>query len=468
MDNQLEPALALRVSADKLRLQAEITHFAQGHGITCAAVSAAASEQGVLETYLDESAINALLTDGERRIIAQGREPQHGRDAEFTETFFVDDDPAPNLDAADVAHYYQTKRYISVDEGEIVMRRTPATDGLDGVTLMGKPIKAKKGKNLKFKKYPGSKTSESDPDVLLSAVKGHPILQQQGVKVDPTLVFKEADLATGNINFDGSVLINGDVHPQVSIMATGDVFIKGAVQDASVEAGDNIVINGGVLSTQPPGKYDSLKITTKIKAGGDINAKFLTQAGVKATGNIQVQNLVMNCEVIAEQSLTVGVSGGKGCLIGGTTIVGSSVTANEIGSGAYVPTQILCSDAAEARTKFANTSSLLHRRIRERNQMLEILDRIAKDPAPTIGEITINRRKKIEAAIENINKILKHLREEQGTRKQEIADADAAFIQAKRKLYPGTNILINGKHYVPNEERRSTMITCPEGQLKIS
>lgn len=451
-----------------MRLQAEITHFVQGHGITRQAVYDAATEQGVLETYLDDPAIDALLMDGERRIIAMGREAQHGSDAEFSETFFVDNDPAPNLDTADVAHYYQTKRYITVEEGEVVMRRTPATEGEDGENLLGKTLKAKKGKDPKFKKYPGSKTSDTDPDVLVASFKGHPILQVQGVKVDPTLVFKEADLATGNINFDGSVLVNGDVHPQVSIMATGDVFIKGAVQDASVEAGNNIVINGGVMSTQPPGKYDSLKITTKIKAGGDIHAKYLSQAGVKATGSIQVQNLIMNCEVIAEQALIVGASGGKGCLIGGTTIVGQSVTANEIGSAAYLPTQILCSDAAEARAKFSNTSSLLHRRIRERNQMLEILDRIAKDPAPRIGEITINRRKKIEAAIANINKILKHLRDEQITQKHEVAEADAAFVQAKRKLYPGANIQINGQHYVPNEERRATTITCPEGQLKIS
>jgi uncharacterized protein (DUF342 family) len=467
MDDEKLPALSLKMSADKMSVTGEVLHFVEGHHLACTDVQSELETLSVLPELIDQPAILRLLQFGEPTVIAQGIEAEHGLDAVFTETFFIDDDDAPNIDTADVAHYYQTKRYITVNEGDVVMRRVPAFDGKDGTTVVGKVLKAKKGKNPNFKKYAGTEVSDSEGNVLIASVKGHPVLQKQGVKIDETLTVAQANLKTGNINFDGSVVINGDVLPQVSVMATGDVFIKGTVENASVEAGNNIVIGGGVISESLPGVKEPPKITTKIKAGGEVHAKFLTQTSVKAVGDIRVQNFVMNSEVVTKQSLLIGEKGGKGRLIGGETIAAQSITANELGSVAYVPTEIHCGDVNQAHEKYSSTSSLLHQRIRERDQMREILRRIKNDPAPTLGEITLNRRTKITAAIKNINKIVKQLRSEQTKLQGELVEASAAFIEAKRAVYPCVSIVINRQQYAPNDERRATKITCPEGELII-
>ena len=80
--------------------------------------------------------------------------------------------------------------------------------------LLVKCSEAKKGKNPNFKKYAGTEVSDSEGNVLIASVKGHPVLQKQGVKIDETLTVAQANLKTGNINFDGSVVINGDVLPR--------------------------------------------------------------------------------------------------------------------------------------------------------------------------------------------------------------------------------------------------------------
>ena len=236
MDDEKLPALSLKMSADKMSVTGEVLHFVEGHHLACTDVQSELETLSVLPELIDQPAILRLLQFGEPTVIAQGIEAEHGLDAVFTETFFIDDDDAPNIDTADVAHYYQTKRYITVNEGDVVMRRVPAFDGKDGTTVVGKVLKAKKGKNPNFKKYAGTEVSDSEGNVLIASVKGHPVLQKQGVKIDETLTVAQANLKTGNINFDGSVVINGDVLPQVSVMATGDVFIKGTVENASVEA----------------------------------------------------------------------------------------------------------------------------------------------------------------------------------------------------------------------------------------
>lgn len=467
MDSKTNPAIIVDLSRDAMTAFAEIVNFSKVHKLTPADVFAELESMGILTDLADEQAIKELLATGTRQIIASGRPVENGTDAEFSETFFFEDTNCPTIDLGDVAHYYRTKRYITVEEGEVVMIRQPATEGSDGITLLGKAIKAKKGKSKNFKKYPGTRVSDTNENHLIAEVHGHPILQTQGVKVDQTLTLKEASLKSGNVNYDGSVVINGDVLPQVAIVASGDIFIKGTVDNAYIEAGNNIVIGGGVLSESTPNKNQPPKITTTVKAGGEVHAKFLNSTDLRAGGNIKVQSYIMNSEVVTEQTLQIGEGSGKGALIGGKTLAAAAVTANEIGSVAYPATKVVCGDAITARQSLSETSKLLHRRHSERQQLEDILVRIKDDPAPQIGEVTINRRVRITNAINNLDKVLKQIKINQSELQLEVAEAEAAFVQINKKLFSNVYITINGQHYLSSDERGKTRITCPDGKIQI-
>ncbi len=467
MDDQNPASIKVDISRDDMTASAEIVHFSKVHQLTVADVIAEAEAMGILTELIDEDSVKQLLETGERQVIASGRTEVNGTDAEFEETFFFEDTNCPTIDPGDVAHYYRTKRYITVEIGDVVMIRHPATDGTDGLTLTGKVKKAKKGKNKNFKKQPGTKVSESNENHLVADIHGHPILQTQGVKIDPTLALREASLKTGNINYDGSVVINGDVLPQVSVVATGDIFIKGTVDNAHIEAGNNIVIGGGVVSESLPTKDEPPKITTTITAGGEVHAKFLNCTELRAGGNIKVQSYIMHSDVVTEKALLLGEAGGKGCLIGGSTLVAVALTANEVGSAAYPATAISCGDANTARQTLRATSKLLQRRHTERQQLEEILQRIEGDPAPQLGEVTINRRVRITNAINNLDKVLKQIKLNQRELQTEVAEADAAFLQINRKLFGNVSITINGQHHLFTDERAKTRITCPDGKLNI-
>lgn len=94
---------------------------------------------------------------------------------------------------------------------------------------------------------PGTEISAADPNLLIASVSGHPILFSDGARVDQTLKFKEVGLNTGHITFDGSLEISGDVRTDIKIDVTGDVFVKGVVERATIKAGHNIHIAGGAL-----------------------------------------------------------------------------------------------------------------------------------------------------------------------------------------------------------------------------
>ena len=57
------------------------------------------------------------------------------------------------------------------------------------------------------------------------------------------------DVKSGDIRFDGDVRIGEDVENSMFVGASGKVFIAGAVQKSTVEAGTSAIIGGNVLSS---------------------------------------------------------------------------------------------------------------------------------------------------------------------------------------------------------------------------
>jgi uncharacterized protein (DUF342 family) len=457
----------LALSDDGMRVTADAKPSLGGKELDVQDVEAALLELGVLPELVDRSAIALLRESGGSVDVARGRQVSHGTDTRFDAAFVPEDWAEPAINEHDIADYFETKCYVTVDVGDVLMRRQPATDGDAGTTVLGKEIKATKGNVLKFKNHPGSEVSADDDNVLLASEKGHPVIETQGVRVDQTLSRLRANLESGHISFDGSVIITGDVFSQVRIVATGDIFVKGTVENAHLEAGNNIVIGGGVISESAPNLDEPPKITTTLSAGGDINAKFLNQTSLTAKKSVLIQSYVMNSELEIEENLVIGEKGGKGALIGGSTFVGLSATLNSLGSSAYVHTELVCGRAHELRKELAPIPRLLERRAAERKQLEQILSKIQDDPAPTIGDITLNRRVRITKVIDAIEEQMLLVERKQLDLTGRIEKADAAFIQVNRFLYPRVKIVMNGEPYVEHTERTRTKISLQNGLILL-
>jgi hypothetical protein len=357
---------------------------------------------------------------------------------------------------------------VTVEVGDVLMRRRVSTSGDDGTTVLGKVIKANKGKLKRFKKYTGSEVSLDDENALLAKLKGHPVLEVEGVRVDETLSRPHASLDSGNIEFDGSVVILGDVFPQVHIIASGDIFVKGTVENAHLHAGNNIVIGGGVISESIPFSDEPPKITTTLKAGGDVHAKFLNQTSVVAGKNVLIQSYVLNSELEVEESLVVGEKGGKGSLIGGKTFVGLNATMNILGSTAYLLTVVNCGRAHELKKDLASISRLGERRAMERGKLEQILIKIQDELAPKVGAVTLNRRVRITKVIETIETQLEQVKNKQVELTERLEKAETAFVQVNRFLYPKVKILVNGEPYLEQSERTRTKISVKNGEIILT
>ena len=84
---------------------------------------------------------------------------------------------------------------------------------------------------------------------MISQKSGHPIIKDNTVLVDDTLILNEASLETGNIEYSGSVKISGDVKPNVRVEASGDIHVDGTVENADLISGNTVHVLKGVICT---------------------------------------------------------------------------------------------------------------------------------------------------------------------------------------------------------------------------
>ena len=106
------------------------------------------------------------------------------------------------------------------------------------------------------------------------------------------------------IEFNGDVVINGNVEAGVIINAGKSLTVEGVVESATITAGGDVCLKRGM---QGSGKGS-------IVSGGDIFTEFLEYTNVTAEGNIQ-SNVILSSQVNAGGSVTL--TGKKGLIAGG-------------------------------------------------------------------------------------------------------------------------------------------------------
>ncbi|WP_144700740.1 DUF342 domain-containing protein [Fictibacillus phosphorivorans] len=204
--------------------------------------------------------------------------------------------------------------------GEIVARKQNATEGIPGISVFGKVIPSKKGKDLAVKNGENTVYNESEQCVYASA-SGEVTFQNNRVNIYPVYrVDGDVSLKTGHIDFVGNVHITGDIPSGFKISAKGDVRVEGVVEAADIISDGSVIIGGGVLGQ---GKGT-------VRCGGDFTSLYISQGNVYAKGTIRVEQTILHSH--CEAGSTITCTSGKGNISGGTCIAGKGISANNIGN----------------------------------------------------------------------------------------------------------------------------------------
>lgn len=333
--------LQVTVAPDAMAAWVSIDPPCGGEPVRREHVARALADLGVVSGILEDEIERALATGAvERHPVARGRPPVPGTPSRFQSLLPDMATRGPRVDEWGVVNYRELSSLVVVWAGDPLMRRTPATPGQAGEDVKGLVIPASGGVDAPFAAtLRGASPSPDDPDLLVADITGQPVRRPDGVDVEPTITMPAVDLGSGNIDFDGTVNVTGDVANGMRIRASGDVFVGGRVEAAQIEAGGSITIRGGAIGClDPRGTVQPAKLSAK----GAVGLQFCENAVVESEADILVAEYAVHSELTAPNTIVVGKPGARRSqLIGGMARAGAALSVGRLGSQAGVRTQLL-------------------------------------------------------------------------------------------------------------------------------
>jgi uncharacterized protein (DUF342 family) len=453
LDGQLCVQEPLHVSEDKLTVFLSVHPPSRsGRMMTVDLVEKLLAGRGIVrgvDRSAVEQALNAAVSKNmpiHDRVIAEGRAAQPGEDGQI-ELKFQPEKIAGTVDEISGKIDYKERKSIQkVKAGTLLAVRIPPTPGIEGVDVFGNIIPAEPG-NEKDLTPAGNVTVSDDGLSFTSEIDGIVFLSPEN-KIWISKEYQvpgDVDYSIGNLSMEGSLDIKGWIQSGFEVKASDEIRVGGGVEDAIVEAGADIHINGGIIGSGGG----------RVHAGGKITARFFEGARVHADGDIIVHDDILRSTVSTNGSLIV--TKGKGRIRGGSVEAVKGVEVNEIGSDAGVETYVSVGMDSKTRNLLAASKKQLKNFERQRTKMDKILARcIKKYKHKTLpGEINRKLAKLVKHRREALRKetMLTKFRREL-TQKISKNGTDPVTVKVMKAVYSGTKIVIGGYVYRGQEDIR--------------
>ena len=309
----------------------EVRDLLNGSGVIC----------GVLDSVIDDIVIHKRYNQNIE--IARGKQPTAGEDGHYELFFQTELENRPKIKEDGSVDYKNMQLMELVEKDQVIARYEPPRLGEDGWDVLGNPVPARKGNNLPPLTGNGIIRLE-DEMTYIAATSGKIEMNGNKINIYPIYVVNgDLDLNTGNIDFNGDVIIRGNVCAQFSIKARGNVEISGLVENARIEAGGDVVIKGGMNGNKQG----------TVVAGGDLYGSFFEGVNIVCKGKISA-NYLYHCNTIADGDIVMDGKFSK--IIGGKTVSRMFISANEIGTIKGVETIVQVGTTEEILREFANVS----------------------------------------------------------------------------------------------------------------
>jgi flagellar assembly FapA-like protein len=174
----------------------------------------------------------------------------------------------------------------------------------------------------------------NDQDQLVATKAGAVTIDHMG-HICLSDIHRSAELADHpkTVVVQGSIVIDGSVGPNWCIRASGDVEVRGFVNEAIIVAGGSVLVRGDVIGTGS---------SSMIVAGWDVMVNQAADTEILAGHNIAAAQQLLNCNVTAASRILVGGSPMRsGIISGGLVHAGQELATYRGGSAAVFPPELM-------------------------------------------------------------------------------------------------------------------------------
>jgi uncharacterized protein (DUF342 family) len=420
----------VKLELDKDAMEVKLT-FNPGHEF----FGETMDHDDIMQALKDQGVVYGILTDvvkemslnrppvGKPVVVALGVPPVAGGDGALKFAFDVEaQGNKPKILDDGSVDYKDVNYVLKAVKDELLVEAMESTPGTDGINVRGARMPHKPGKPSP--RLPRGKNTyiTEDGTKLFAEISGQIQVEGGRVNVNPILLISgDVGNETGNLDFTGTIIVEGTVQPGFSVKATEGVDVKGAVEGAYIESGGDIALFGGVKGT---GK-------AVIKAGGDIFARYVERATLVAGGDI-TSDSIMHSHIRCKKDLNL--IGKNGLLVGGQVYVGKSLSAKTIGSSMATVTEITVGNSPEYLEQYHELEETYKKAKTEydKEKLVESYRAGNEDLRLRSLQARIHLRVEMDRIQKEMNELLLILNSKDGV------------IRASQVIHPGCKIIVGG------------------------
>jgi uncharacterized protein len=409
-------------------------------GLKDEAVSAAAARAGSGEAV-------------EQLLIAEGQPPKHTTKNQIN--FHVDfaQDSKVTIKKDGSADYKNVHQLTMVQAGQTIADVEPPEEvGEDGWDITGKTVPARsfQGFDLELGANVDKTETEGGGFTITAKIDGKLIYDKKKIDVEQIhVVAGDVNLASGNIKFNGSVQIKGNVESGFTVISGDSIQIGGSVDGALISADGEIVINQGVKG----GGKAVIRTKDTIKAG------FVEHARLLSVKDVLIKNFCLRS--IVKCNGRMKLLSDKGHFIGGSVRSRYGIEVMNLGSDKEVKTEV-----------FFGQDYLIADQIEiEEREIQKIKDKLLTFDVFMLKMEKQGERQKLEQARKEKLKLMK-IMEKRSLRlftfREKFEEHFPSEVKVKGTLFPGVVIESHGRYYETKQKKKNVSIAfnLDTGQLE--
>lgn len=452
VDSEDYAKIIIDVSRDKMRVSVKFDTKTGTRLPTFEMVMKALEERGIVYGINEEAVADGVKQHGVF-LAAEGDPPINGENAYIDRKFDLGVKGRPVIDEYDRVDYKNLNLFVLVKANDTLAIRIPQTKGTAGKNVFGEPVPAHNGRPIPMPN--GKNTLIVGEHQLVAAINGQIVDTGTKISIDPQLVLKgSVGVSTGDIDFDGSVLVNGDVKAGFSLKATGDIEIKGSVNGGEVE-GRNVAISGGVTGVN----------RCKVHAIGDVRVAFAEGALIEAGRDIFIADVAIHSTLRAGKRIVV--EGKHGQIMGGLAVSGEEVQAKIIGNESYVITRVSVGVDPNLQKEYHEVCKSYKEGKKRLLHITQTLNTLSKIDMSTLPQERLNQINALTRSQFPIAGQLKRDEKRILELEAQLGEMKNGRIRVDDIIYPGSRLSVNSIVKNVQEEYRHCSLHLQEGELIV-
>jgi len=339
--------------------------------------------------------------------------------------------------------------------GQVLLTFIQPVPGNNGINVHGQVAAARKVKTASVISAGKNVMESEDGSELIATEDGQIIFDGKKISVSPILEINgNIDNSTGNIDFNGSLVIKGNVLAGFSISAVGNIDILGVVEGAKIKSDHSIILSSGIQGSG----------VAEIVAGEDIFVKYVENSTLYSGGNI-ITDSIMHSKVSCGGALTL--KGRNGLLVGGHTRVGGRLEAQTIGSRVATLTEL----EVGMDPKKLQEYRVLQEEYEAVKKGYELNDRlfVTLNTAMKRGTLPVDKKVQLLKTI-NMRNSLREKAEAIQDRIKDIMpylDGEGNVIIINKVMYSGVKLLLGNAAMLVQHRIQSSKLKNTDGRIQI-